>query len=271
MIRETSGKSKIWRTLQRLYWRVVWSAAWHIGQRSPRAHGRGPLLVAMGDSLTDPFVGFVFPWQVWVRRVGRIGGYRTVNLGRGGQTTGDMCQGIDEFLSEGQPEIAVLFAGNCDVELGVDPSDTERNVIFIVNWLRAHGVRKIALIGPGMLNLEEVPAWLAHIPDWTAAADRVRAVLRDVAAQNDAVFVDLAQFLRDRIARGEDPDFSRVPYRQSRSWHASATDGHFNAYGNRLVAEALLSATADWRPSRTRRLPLPAIRRRRAHADPGVS
>src|ERR1700728_3427946 len=105
MIRDTSGKSNLWAALERFYWRVVWHIAWRLGQISPRVHGRGPLLVAMGDSLTDPFVGFVFPWQIWVRRLGRQG-YKTVNLGVGGETTVDMARRVEEFLGEGEPEVA---------------------------------------------------------------------------------------------------------------------------------------------------------------------
>jgi lysophospholipase L1-like esterase len=231
-----------WNVLHRLYWRV--------GQLSQRVHGHGPLLVAMGDSLTDPFIGFTFPWQVWLRHVGRQG-YKTVNLGVGGDSTADMCWRVEEFLSEGPPEIAVLFAGSVDAERGVDPAETERNVTFIVEWLREHGVRKIVLVGPGMLNLPQVPDYMPQVTDWFSSIASVRAMFRDVAVQYDVVFVDLAQFLLDRIARGEDPDFSRVPFRQSRSWHAAVGDGHFNAYGQRLIAEAFLTGTAHWRLGRS--------------------
>jgi lysophospholipase L1-like esterase len=203
----------------------------------------------MGDSMTSPFSGFLFPWQTWLRRAGRHR-YRTVNLGVGGQTTAEMCRRIPEYLSEGQPEIAVLFAGSVDAELFVDPAEVERNLTFIVKWLGEHGVAKIALVGPGTVNLPQVPAYLPPAADYFASIDTVREVFRAVAAQHEVVFVDLAQFLRDRIARGLDPDFSHVRYRQSRSWHAVPNDGHFNAYGQRLIAEAFLAATADWRPAR---------------------
>lgn len=239
------------------FWNVRHRLYWHVAQFDRGVHGRGPLLVVMGDSLTSLSSGFTFPWQVWVRQVGRRG-YKTVNLGVGGQTTGDMCRRIEQFLSHGQPEIAVLFAGSVDVEAGTDPAETERNVAFIIKWLRENGVRKIALLGPGMLNLPEVPDHLAGNPDWLVSIDALRTTFRDLAAQHDVVFVDLAQFLRDRIVRGEDRDFTRVPYRPWRSIHASTRDGHFNAYGHRLVAEAFLSATADWRPARPgRRSPAP--------------
>jgi hypothetical protein len=69
-------------------------------------------------------------------------------------------------------------------------------------------------------------------------------VVREVAEGYEVTFVDLASFLRGRLDRGEDPDFTRVPYRRSRSWHVKDGDPHFNAYGQRLIAEAFLAATA---------------------------
>jgi hypothetical protein len=98
--------------------------------------------------------------------------------------------------------------------------------------------------------------------NWVSLVEPVRAMLREIAIEHDALFIDVAQFLLDRIASGQDPDFTRVPYRQSRSWHKVIGDGHLNAYGNRLVAEAFLAATADLRPAPARRS-LPVIGRRR--------
>ncbi len=206
-------------------------------------NGHGPLLVAIGDSSTDPRCAYTLPRQVWLRVIGRQGRYKTVNLGVSGDTTADMRQRIKEMLGEGQPEIAVVFGGANDAFRRVDPAETEQNVTFMVEWLRDRGIRKIALIGPGLPNWQPTP-------DWVSAADEVRNVLRDVAERYSAIFVDLAAYLRGRIDRGEDPDFSRVPYRQSRSWHVQDGDPHFNAYGQRLIAEAFLAATAGWRRPR---------------------
>jgi lysophospholipase L1-like esterase len=246
------GETTLTKLHERWFWTVSHRLLWRIGQMYGRVHGRGPLLVVMGDSLTDPFIGYTFPRQVWVRHVSRRG-YRTVNLGNGGDTTALMCLRVEQFLSEGQPDVAVLFAGNVDAEQGVDPAETERNVTFIMDWLRDRGIEKIALMGPGMLNLPKIPDYMPLDTDWLSSIEGVRATLREIAVQHDAVFVDVAQFFLDRIARGDDPDFSREPYRHRRSWHKVVGDGHLNAYGNRLVAESFLAATAHWRLAPVRR------------------
>jgi lysophospholipase L1-like esterase len=235
----TESIRRWWRlkVQQRVYRRLA--------RHARRVHGHGPLLVAIGDSNTDPRCAYTLPRQVWLRIVGREG-YKTVNLGVSGDATGDMRRRIEQTLSEGQPEIAVLFGGLNDAQRGVDPAETKRNVIFMARWLRDHGIRKVVLIGPPLVNWQPTP-------DWGSSAAEVQRMLRDVAEQYGAICVDLALFLRGRVERGEDPDFSRVRYRQSRSWHVGAGDPHLNAYGQRLVAEAFLAATADWRSSRGRR------------------
>jgi lysophospholipase L1-like esterase len=192
-----------------------------IARRAQRVHGRGPVLVAIGDSHTDPSTGYTLPRQVWLRRVGRVG-YRTVNLGVSGDTTSDMRQRMTSAVLEARPDIAVLFGGSNDPARQIDPAQTRENVTFMVEWLRSHGAARIVLFG-------------AELPHGSAAAlDDVRAVLRDVADQYELVFVDLARCMPDG---------------DSNSWHVADGDPHFNAYGQRLIAEAFLAATADWRTS----------------------
>ena len=215
-----------------------------LARAARRVHGRGPLLVAIGDSHTDPQTAYTLPWQMWVRTVGRQG-YKTLNLGVSGDTTSDMRARIEQTLSEGRPEIAVLFGGGNDAVRGFDPAETERNVEFMVRWIRAQGVARIAVIGPGRPNWAQRAAWVP-------AVEEVRHVLGALAEREGVVFIDLAAFLRERINEGKDPDFTRVPYQQSRSWHIAEGDPHFNAYGQRLIAEAFLASTAAWR-ERTRR------------------
>lgn len=237
---------------QRVYWRL--------GRLTGRVHGHGPLLVAIGDSHTDPRCGCTLPWQVWLRIVGDMG-YRTLNLGVSGETTRDMRRRIEQTLAEGRPEIAVVFGGANDALRDIDPAETHENVVVMVEWLRERGVTNIVLIGPGLVNLEREL-------DRPPRADELRGVIKDVASRYDLIFVDLEQFLRTRIERGQDPDFSRVPYRQSRSWHVSDGDPHFNAYGQRLVAEAFLAATSEVRSTPRAGSLKPAPRRPRRRALP---
>jgi lysophospholipase L1-like esterase len=235
--------------LMRRWWRsnVQQRVYRRFARHARRVHGHGPLLVAIGDSNTDPRCAYTLPRQVWLRIVGREG-YKTVNLGVSGDTTGDMRRRIEQTLSQGQPDIVVMFGGVNDAQRGVDPAETERNVTFMAEWLRDHRIHKVVLIGPPLVNWQPTP-------DWVSSADEVRRVLGDVAKRYGAVWVDLTLFLCGRIQRGEDPDFSRVRYTQSRSWHVEAGDPHLNAYGQRLVAEAFLAATRGWRTQRGRRRP----------------
>src|SRR5947208_6194712 len=131
-----------------------------LARRARRVHGRGPLLVAIGDSHTDPRCAYTLPRQVWLRIVGREG-YRTVNLGVSGDTTGDMRRRIAQALSEGQPEIVVVFGGANDARFGVDPVETRCNVTFMLEWMRDHGIRKAVLIGPPLVNSRSTPAWVS--------------------------------------------------------------------------------------------------------------
>jgi hypothetical protein len=126
----------------------------------------------------------------------------------------------------------------------------------MADWLRDHGIRKVVLIGPALVQWQPTP-------DWVSSEDEVRRVLRDVGERYEAVCLDLAVYLRGHIERPDDPDSSRVRCRQPRSWHVEAGDPHLNAYGQRLVAEAFLEATAGWRSSRGRRR-LSLLRRERS-------
>lgn len=248
--------------VRRWWWLKVQQRVYRrLARRARRVHGHGPLLVAIGDSNTDPRCAYTLPRQVWLRVVGREG-YKTVNLGVSGDTTADMRDRIDQALSEGRPEIVVVFCGANDARRNVGPAETERNVIFMAEWLRDQGIRKVVLIGPALVNWQPTP-------DWVSSEDEVREVLKYVAERSGAVYVDLASFFRRRIERGEDPDFSRAQYRQSRSWHVETGDPHLNAYGQRLVAEAFLAATASWRTSHGRRYPrLPRRERSLRRRDP---
>jgi acyl-CoA thioesterase I len=177
--------------------------------------------MALGDSNTDPRCAYTLPRQVWLRIVGREG-YKTVNLGVSGDTTADMRRRIEQTLGAGQPKIVVVFGGPNDALRQLDPAETEDNVTFMVQWLRDHGVSRVVLVGPPVVNWQPTP-------NWVSSTDEVASVLREVAERCGVVFVDLATSLRRRIERGRDPDFSRVPYRQSRSWHVAAGDPHLNA------------------------------------------
>lgn len=105
----------------------------------------------------------------------------------------------------------------------------------------------------------------APYTNWTTGGDTpstpnaARKVIRDaqkaaVTAEStntsdgpSVVFVDVYEFMRQRIIAGTDPDFSVAAYDQSKSWHASQNNQHVNAYGHALTAQAAdISARSAW-------------------------
>ena len=213
---------------------------WRLGRLDRRVHGRGPLLVAIGDSLTDPGCGSTSPRQVWLRHVARAG-YRTVNLGVSGDTLQDMRVRVEQMAGQGRPSVAVVFGGANDAFQGVAPSVTRGHAASILSWLESRQVNRVAVVSPGLVN------WRQDARSLNEPLARVREVLREVAEQHGAVFVDLIGYLAARVERGADPDLSRSSRPPARSWHVTEGDPHFNAYGQRLVAQAFLEATAGWR------------------------
>lgn len=202
-----------------------------ISKFAGRVHGKGPLLVAIGDSHTDPRNTYTAPWNVWLRQIGRHG-YRTVNLGFSSATTRDMRAGIERALDHGMPAAVILFGGVNDAVEHFEPAETAHNVRYILRWLSEHGVERIMVIGTAHLNWTQ-PA------DWWDASLRVRDVLREVANEHHAAFVDLGAKQQAMIESGDVPNFAIEPYCQRRSWHVHENNQHFNAWGQQLVADMI--------------------------------
>jgi lysophospholipase L1-like esterase len=213
-----------------LFWfrRSAWRG---ISKFTGRVHGRGPLLVAIGDSHTDPRNTYTAPWNVWLRHIGRRG-YRTVNLGFSGATTRDMRVGIERVLDYGMPAAVIFFGGVNDAVEHFESDETAENVRCMLRWLSEHGVERMMVIGTAHVNWTR-PA------DWWDASLRVREVLREVANEQGVAFVDLGARQQDMIERGEAPNFAIESYCQRRSWYVKENDQHFNAWGQRLIADTI--------------------------------
>jgi lysophospholipase L1-like esterase len=219
---EMKGGRAFW--LRRLMLRAI-------SKFAGRVHGKGPLLVAIGDSHTDPRNTYAAPWNVWLRRVARRG-YRTVNLGFSGATTRDMRITIKRTLDYGMPVAVILFGGVNDAVEHLPLDETAEHTRYMLRWLHEHGVERILVIGTAHLNL-------ARPPDWARASLSVREVLREVASEHHVAFLDLNAKQQAMIESGEAPDFTVEPYSRRRSWYAEPDNQHFNARGQRLLADMI--------------------------------
>ena len=170
------------------------------------------MVVALGDSLTAGFgVAVEEAWPALVEaRLRREGyPYRVVNAGVSGDTTAGGLRRVDWVLRN-RPQVAVVALGANDGLRGLDTEAMERNLLAIVERLRASGARVLVA---GM----RVPTNYGE-----AYTQAFRDVFPDVARRTGSA---LMPFLLDGVAAAP---------------HLNLADGiHPNAAGHRVIAERL--------------------------------
>ncbi|HWI40387.1 MAG TPA: arylesterase [Verrucomicrobiae bacterium] len=106
-----------------------------------REKGEGTI-VAFGDSLTAGYhldKAEAYP-ALLEKRLRELGlGYRVVNAGRNGETSGRALSRVDSVLRL-HPDIVILETGANDMFRGIDPAVTRRNIEEIVRRLQTSGV-----------------------------------------------------------------------------------------------------------------------------------
>jgi len=176
----------------------------------PRAQGAERVVVAFGDSLTAGLgVAAEEAWPALIEaRLRREGyQYRVVNAGVSGDTTAGGLRRVDWVLRN-RPQVAVVALGANDGLRGLDTDAMERNLLAIVERLRASGARVLVA---GM----RVPTNYGD-----AYTQAFRDVFPDVAKRTGSA---LMPFLLDGVAA--DP-------------RLNLPDGiHPNAAGHRVIAE----------------------------------
>jgi acyl-CoA thioesterase I len=179
---------------------------------APPARGTERVVVALGDSLTAGLgVTADEAWPALVEaRLHREGySYRVVNAGVSGDTTAGGLRRVDWILRN-RPQIAVVALGANDGLRGLDTEVMERNLLAIVERLRASGARVLVV---GM----RVPTNYGE-----TYSQAFRDVFPDVARRTGST---LMPFLLDGVAA--DPRLNQP-------------DGiHPNAAGHRVIAERL--------------------------------
>ena len=176
----------------------------------PPAQGAERVVVAFGDSLTAGLgVAAEEAWPALIEaRLRREGyQYRVVNAGVSGDTTAGGLRRVDWVLRN-RPQVAVVALGANDGLRGLDTDAMERNLLAIVERLRASGARVLVA---GM----RVPTNYGD-----AYTQAFRDVFPDVAKRTGSA---LMPFLLDGVAA--DP-------------RLNLPDGiHPNVAGHRVIAE----------------------------------
>jgi acyl-CoA thioesterase I len=111
------------------------------------ARGADRVVVALGDSLTAGFgVAVEEAWPALLEaRLRREGySYRVVNAGVSGDTTAGGLRRVDWVLRS-RPQVAVVALGANDGLRGLDTDAMERNLLGIVERLRAGGARVLVV------------------------------------------------------------------------------------------------------------------------------
>lgn len=103
-------------------------------------------------------------------------------------------------------------------------------------------VKKIMVTAPPYRNFTtggDTPstALAINVAIRAAQAAAVAAENITVGGQPTAIYCDLHAFLKARIVAGTDPDFSAVAWDQTRAWHYTSNDQHYNTYGHLLQAQ----------------------------------
>jgi lysophospholipase L1-like esterase len=140
----------------------------------------------------------------------------------------------ERALDYGIPIAVILFGGVNDAVRNLSADETADNAKYMLSWLKEHDIERVLVVGTAHLN------WTCQAGWWDASL-RVREVLREVAQEQDVMFVDLGGKQLAMIENGRAPNFAIEPYRQRDSWHVYENNQHFNARGQRLVANTIAS------------------------------
>jgi lysophospholipase L1-like esterase len=212
---------------------------------STAAPGPRYTIANVGDSLSENQTWGVPQHLMWsallqpsLRTLGcRV---RHRNLARNGSTTTQMLARIANATYWDVPRMLIVFAGVNDPGGGISNATTQANIQAMVTACFAAGTQYAVIVSPQFLNYTsggESTGQSKPAGTYSGVYDaQVAAVAALAAAYPGRVaFCDLWDWMRDLIVAGTDT-------LASASWHVAGTNQHLNAYGQRIVRDAILAA-----------------------------
>lgn len=199
-------------------------------------------ICCMGDSLTNEYTRGVplhlhYPTILTNNLIALGAMVNGRNFGRAGNTSQDMINRFDLMTMFCTPNIGIIFGGVNDPSAPISQSQTQANLQTMVTTLKNVGCNNIMIVSAQFLNYTTGGDFDgSDIPkdETTCNYASVIAAQKAAATATGAIYVDLFNYLRNRIINGQDT-------KHSASWHVQNTNQHFNAYGQGLVASCVQS------------------------------
>lgn len=201
-------------------------------------------LTATGDSLTHNVTLGVRPDEFWPERLAvalrALGvSVRARNFGKSGNTSTQIVARKGQLLRYDVPLIGAIWAGANDPGNAIPGATTQANIQDLAETMFAAGTTYIVIGNTQYLNYPTGG-------DTTTTQTSAYATLKtfQLAAKNalatahpgKVAYCDTYAAMRQRIVDG-------IDVQGSGSWHvAAAGNQHLNAYGEQIVADAMLAA-----------------------------
>ncbi|CCO09284.1 SGNH/GDSL hydrolase family protein [Desulforamulus hydrothermalis] len=186
-------------------------------------------IVCLGDSITYGYPEG--PDSSWVNLAAAATGYRFINRGVNGDTTGQMLARFARDVAEETPAYVILAGGHNDGWLGVPLSEVAANISSLVDQSFEHGICPL-LVLPSPLHLEQM---LRHYPGSRRAAvaychrlEQIRRWLGRYAAARGLLTIDFYTPLLDNGTGQADTKYL-------------LDGGHPTRQGYRMLADAVVN------------------------------
>lgn len=140
----------------------------------------GSVVLALGDSITAGHG--VMPEEAWPALLARRSGWRIVNAGVSGDTSGGALQRLAALIAEHAPQLVIVEIGGNDMLRRAAESKISANLVAIIELAQQHQARVVLLAIPRPSVLGAATGRLAPADLYAALGSR-----REVILESDAV------------------------------------------------------------------------------------
>ena len=160
-------------------------------------------IVCLGDSITYGYPDG--PDYSWVKVVAESTGYRFINRGISGETTGQMLARFASDVVAEKPAYVIFAGGHNDGWMGIAVNEVESNIRQVVELALQQGICPI-LVLPSPLNMEQLlqnfQGTREDAENYNHSLQQIRKWLAQYAADSGLFILDYYTPLLDTTGRG---------------------------------------------------------------------